>query len=87
MIKKGRKCRGSRISFVLLMSQTRLLKFFHDKEDSDELKLTKDELYDLHADEEDYRNQKEYRDASIDKWRWAGSVYNVIQQAEPDDRK
>lgn len=64
----------------------KLLKFYHSKEDSDDLKLTKEELYDLHADEEDYKNQKEYRDASLNKWRWAGSVYNVLQNAHPDDR-
>lgn len=63
-----------------------LLPFYHEKEDSTPLKLTKEEEDDLNNDWEDIKNQREYRDRSINKWRWAGSVYNVIQSAQADDR-
>jgi hypothetical protein len=63
-----------------------LLPFFHDKEDSEPLFLTDQEKYDLASDEEDYKNQKEYRDSKAQIWSWAGSVYNIIQAAQPDDR-
>lgn len=62
------------------------LQFFHEKEDAEPINLTKDEQYDLDADWEDILNQRKYRDKQAEKWRWAGSVYNVLQNAQPDDR-
>lgn len=66
------------------MSQ--LLEFYHDKEDSKPLKLTKQEERDLAEDWEDVKNQREHRDQEAIKWRWAGSVYNVVQNTQTDDR-
>ena len=63
-----------------------LLSFYHKKEDSEPLHLTKQELDDLSEDWEDVKNQREYRDRCTNKWRWGGSVYNIIQNAQADDR-
>src|SRR5688572_1955293 len=64
-----------------------LLDFYHDKEDDGNvLKLKKDEQRDLDQDWEDIKNQREHRDKEAQKWKWAGSVYNVVQAAQPDDR-
>lgn len=64
-----------------------LLDFFHAKDDETKpLVLTEQEKKDLSADWEDIKNQREYRDKQVAKWRWAGSVYNVIQSAQADDR-
>lgn len=63
-----------------------LLQFYSEKEDSEPVSLTKQEERDMAEDWEDIKNQREYRDKQLDKWRWAGSVYNVIQNAQADDR-
>lgn len=69
------------------MKNSQLLQFFHDKEDEKPtLKLTKQEEEDLAADWDDIKNQREYRDSKLQQWRWAGSVYNVVQNAQADDR-
>ena len=60
--------------------------FFHEKKESEPLTLSKDEQYDLAADWEDVKNQQDYRDKQTRKWSWAGSVYNVLQNAQADDR-
>lgn len=65
---------------------TKPLDFYHTKKDSEELRLTKQEQKDLDADWEDIQNQREYRDKCLDLWRWSGSVYNVVQSAQSDDR-
>ena len=66
---------------------TKKLPFYHDKKDeANPVVLTEQEQKDLHADWEDIRNQREYRVSKINKWKWAGSVYNVIQNASADDR-
>lgn len=63
-----------------------LLDFYHEKEESSPVNLSPQEQEDRAADEDDYKNQKEYRDRQINKWRWSGSVYNVVQNSQPDDR-
>ena len=65
---------------------SKLLDFYHEKEGSEPEHLTKQELDDRAADEEDYLNQKKERDSHLDMWRWSGSVYNVVKSAQPDDR-
>lgn len=62
------------------------LPFYHEKTDSEPLKLTKQEQRDLASDWEDIKNQREYRDKQAEKWKWAGSVYNVLQNSQADDR-
>jgi hypothetical protein len=37
-------------------------------------------------DWEDIKNQREYRDKKLPIWRWAGSVYNVLQNAKAEDQ-
>jgi hypothetical protein len=64
----------------------KLLAFYHNKENSEKLSLTKKEEKDMSEDWEDIQNQRLYRSKQLDQWRWAGSVYNVIQTANPDDR-
>lgn len=65
----------------------KLTPFFHDKDDdAKSFKLTKQEEEDLAADWDDIQNQRKYRDKLLGKWRWAGSVYNVLQTAQADDR-
>ncbi len=68
------------------MPSTKKLEFYHEKEDSEPINLTKQEQDDLSADWEDIKNQREYRDKMLDRWRWSGSVYNVLQNAQTDDR-
>lgn len=68
------------------MAKSNLLDFYHEKEDSSTLHLTLKELEDKESDWDDILNQREYRDKRLDKMRWAGSVYNVIQNAQADDR-
>lgn len=68
------------------MPRDNLLPFYHSKGDSQPLNLTKDEQRDLDEDWEDIKNQRAHRDAQAQKWRWAGSVYNVVQNAQTDDR-
>lgn len=63
-----------------------LLQFYHTKEDSEPVSLTPQEQKDRDSDWEDIQNQREYRDKQLNKWRWAGSVYNVLQKAQADDR-
>lgn len=63
-----------------------LLQFFHEKEDAEAVSLTKQEQKDHDADWEDIKNQREHRDKKLDIWRWSGSVYNVLQNAQGDDR-
>lgn len=63
-----------------------LLEFYQKKEKSEPLSLSKQEQEDMSADWEDIQNQREYRDKCLKKWKWAGSVYNVIQNAQADDR-
>jgi len=63
-----------------------LLEFFHTKEKSEPIRLNEKEQYDLDADWEDIKNQREHKDKQTEKWRWGGSVYNIIQSAQPDDR-
>lgn len=63
-----------------------LMPFYHDKEDPEPLELTEDEKEAAAEDWEDIKNQRDVRDKEAQKWRWAGSVYNVIQNAQPDDR-
>lgn len=68
------------------MVKSSKLDFFHEKKESEPLTLSKDEQYDLAADWEDVKNQQDYRDKQTRKWSWAGSVYNVLQNAQADDR-
>lgn len=77
--KKGR-------DFLPILMPSKQLDFYHKKEDVVPLNLTKEEEYDLHQDFEDIRNQREYRDKQAQKWHWAGSVYNVLQNATANDR-
>ncbi len=77
----------TRVASAFMPKNSHLLPFFHAKEDEKPvIKLKKQEEEDLAADWEDIKNQREYRDKKLGKMRWAGSVYNVIQAAEPDDR-
>lgn len=62
------------------------LPFYHEKKDSEKIVLSKQEQKDHDADWEDIKNQRAYRDKQTQKWRWAGSVYNVLQNAVADDR-
>lgn len=65
----------------------RLTPFFHQKSDEKLTPiLTEQEQEDLSADWEDIKNQREYRDKQLEKWRWAGSVYNIVQNVQADDR-
>ena len=63
-----------------------LLDFYHKKEGSESLRLSKKEENDMAEDWEDISNQRLYRSKQLNKWRWAGSVYNVLQTASADDR-
>lgn len=76
------------ISWVPKDGNNKPLPFYHDKKDDETraLKLTKQEEEDLASDWEDIKNQREYRDKSLRMWQWSGSVYNVVQAAQPDDR-
>ncbi len=62
------------------------LQFFHEKDDNSPLNLSKEEQEDLASDWDDVSNQRQYRDRLLNKWRWSGSVYNVIQNSQGDDR-
>ena len=64
----------------------KLLEFHHVKDDSKPVILSKPEEYDMASDWEDIHNQREHRDKQLEKWRWAGSVYNILQNAQADDR-
>lgn len=68
------------------MPKSQKIPFFHEKEESEPLNLTEQEQYDMDADWEDIKNQREFRDSKLEKWRWAGSVYNIVQTAQADDR-
>jgi uncharacterized protein YeaO (DUF488 family) len=63
-----------------------LMPFYHEDHERDTRPLTKDEQVSLQEDWEDIQNQRKYRDRQLQKWRWSGSVYNVLQTAHPDDR-
>lgn len=64
-----------------------LAPFYHAKEDDIKTTvLSKEEQRDHDEDWEDIKNQREHRDAQAQKWKWAGSVYNVVQTAQADDR-
>lgn len=63
-----------------------LLQFYGKKEESEPVSLTKQEEKDLSEDWEDIKNQREHRDKKLKLWRWSGSVYNVVQNAQADDR-
>jgi hypothetical protein len=59
--------------------------WYHEKKDSDPISLTGQEEYDKASDGEDVFYQREYRDSKLPIWKWAGSVYNVVQNAQPND--
>ncbi len=40
----------------------------------------------MSADWEDISNQREHRDKQLAMWHWSGSVFNVVQNAQTDDR-
>ncbi len=63
-----------------------LTPFYHEKEDNLIEVISDEEREDTAEDWEDIKNQREHRDKEADKWRWAGSVYNVLQNAQADDR-
>ena len=69
-----------------MQNPSKLLQFYHKKDEIEPLSLSKQEQEDLSSDWEDIKNQREYRDKLAQRWRWAGSVYNVIQNAQADDR-